>query len=405
MNELTRLQLRASELRSKLAKEEDPEKQDALIAEYGDVEREIRKATVLADDPANAQAGVEELDGENTEYRSLVARANVGNYFDAAVSGSQPTGVEKELQEAHNLQGNQVPLDLLLQQPREERAVTPAPTTTGLNQQEIEGYVFPNMVAEHLQVPMPRVATGTPLYPDVATAATVAGPHTDSTSVDETTGSFNTVSIAPARFQASFFYPRADAARFAGMDAALRQNLSDALSDALDKHLITTLVADATISKATAPTKALTYSQMLTEFAYGRVDGRWARSTMDLRTVVGTATYGQLSLLSNTLSGNQAVYSALNVLNGVAGGGRIEGATQGVRLSAHIPAVKSNLQTSVIRIGARRDAVFPVWEGVTLINDEVTRAKTGEIVITTVLLANFKLLRKDGFYLAQTYHA
>ena len=34
----------------------------------------------------------------------------------------------------------------------------------------------------------------------------------------------------------------------------------------------------------------------------------------------------------------------------------------------------------------RRDMVSPIWEGVTLIPDEITQAKKGEIVITAVLL-------------------
>ena len=39
----------------------------------------------------------------------------------------------------------------------------------------------------------------------------------------------------------------------------------------------------------------------------------------------------------------------------------------------------------------------PLWQGVTLIPDEITKAKTGELVITAVLLAAFKIIRTDGF--------
>ena len=39
-------------------------------------------------------------------------------------------------------------------------------------------------------------------------------------------------------FQASFFYSREDRARFAGMDSALRENLSMALADGLDKEVV-----------------------------------------------------------------------------------------------------------------------------------------------------------------------
>lgn len=404
MNELTRLQLKASELRSKLAKEEDAEKQDALIQEYGEVEREIRKQIVLEDKSGQEESGEsegegegEDEDGEGREYRQVLQRAQLSEYFDAARDGAVPAGAARELQEHHNLSANQFPLDML-----EERAVTPAPTTAGLNQQSIEPGVFPNSAAAHLSIPMPRVPVGTPLYPDIATNATVSGPHTDSTSVDETTGSFNVVSVAPARFQASFFYRRTDAARFQGMDAALRQNLNSALGDSVDKYIITQLAGDSAISVNNDPNALQAYKPYLTLFAYGRVDGQWAGSTRDLKSVVGTATYAQMALLFDSSSVGNAESSILNILNGRAG---VEGAMGGIRVSKHIAAPASNLQTNIIRLGTRRDAVAPMWQGITLINDELTRSKTGEIVITAILMGNFKVLRKDGFYLAKTYHS
>ena len=73
----------------------------------------------------------------------------------------------------------------------------------------------------------------------------------------------------------------------------------------------------------------------------------------------------------------------------------------GVRVSPHIAAVASTKQKSVVRLGARRDAVAGLWAGITLIPDEVTRAKHGEIVITAVMLAAVKILRADGFYKAE----
>ena len=71
--------------------------------------------------------------------------------------------------------------------------------------------------------------------------------------------------------------------------------------------------------------------------------------------------------------------------------------TGGVRVSAHVPAVTSTKQQAVVRLGARRDMVAALWAGVTIIPDEVTRAKQGEIVITAVLLAGIKILRSAGF--------
>ena len=42
--------------------------------------------------------------------------------------------------------------------------------------------------------------------------------------------------------------------------------------------------------------------------------------------------------------------------------------------------------------------VAPIWSGVTLIPDEVTKAANGQIVITAIMLHAIKLLRSDGYY-------
>ena len=49
--------------------------------------------------------------------------------------------------------------------------------------------------------------------------------------------------------------------------------------------------------------------------------------------------------------------------------------------------------------------VAPIWSGVTLIPDSVTKAKSGEIVITAVMLHAVELLRAGGFYKQETQHA
>ena len=41
--------------------------------------------------------------------------------------------------------------------------------------------------------------------------------------------------------------------------------------------------------------------------------------------------------------------------------------------------------------------VAAVWEGVTLIPDEVTLAKSGRLIVTAVMLHAIKIIRTDGF--------
>ena len=48
--------------------------------------------------------------------------------------------------------------------------------------------------------------------------------------------------------------------------------------------------------------------------------------------------------------------------------------------------------------------VCAIWDGVTLIPDEITKAISGGIVITAVMLYACQILRADGFYKQQTQH-
>ena len=69
--------------------------------------------------------------------------------------------------------------------------------------------------------------------------------------------------------------------------------------------------------------------------------------------------------------------------------------------------MSAHKQNGVIRLGARRDMIQPLWEGITLILSESDEAlvKKGEILITAVLIHATKIIRADGFYKQQTQHA
>ena len=117
-------------------------------------------------------------------------------------------------------------------------------------------------------------------------------------------------------------------------------------------------------------------------------------SVADLRIVTGAATYGHAAGVFR--SDNAGDRAALEDLQAV---------TAGVKVSAHVPAASGNKQNSIVRLGMRRDMVAPIWEGVTLIPDEVTKAANGQIVVTAVMLHAVKILRKAGFYKQQNQTA
>ena len=134
------------------------------------------------------------------------------------------------------------------------------------------------------------------------------------------------------------------------------------------------------------------FQTYLSRLGFGRVDGRFAMTLTDLRLLVGTATLGHMGTQYNT-----PVYdSAANVLMNKLGG---------FRVSAHVPAVASDKQNAIVRLGMRRDAVSPIWQGVTIVNDEITKVDTGEIKITAIMMMNMRVLRAGGFVKIETKHA
>ena len=205
----------------------EPELRAVLVAEAADDEA----LKIEADDDPNREG---DDDAEAVEMRALVKRANMGAVMKASLEHRATTGAEAELQKHFRLDTNQIPLAMLRS---EHRAVTPAPANVGQNMAAIIPGVFPQSAAAFLGVDMPTVAVGEAVYPVLTKNAEVKTPAENVDAAD-TTGSFSAEVLSPGRLQAAFFYSREDRARFAGMDAALRMNLSDALSDGLDRQIL-----------------------------------------------------------------------------------------------------------------------------------------------------------------------
>ena len=386
MTDKQKVEVRLSEVKAGLNKlgtkpelsDEDRAQFDKLKTEYSDLEIRFQSLTISEIEPEKR-----EIKGtpEAIERTELEARCSVGSIFTAAMEHRATDGAERELQTELGLSDNFVPLCLI-----EHRAITPAPTETGQTQSSIVPAVFPMGAAAFLGVDMPTVAVGDAVFP-VLKNNTPAADFAEAANVTETTGSFTAEVLTPRRIQASFFYSREDRARFAGMDEALRMNLNDALSSGLDKYILAKtdlgLLDFGTDPTAGSEETFATYRAAI----FGEVDGRYAMTAADVCTLVGGDTFTHMSL---KYRGNAADDSALDSLMMKSGG---------VRVSAHVPVKdNSNVQQAILARGKQyRHAVAPIWEGIQLIPDEVTKAATGEIVITAVMLMNFKIIREAGF--------
>ena len=393
MTPAQKLALRASDIRARLAElggtpdlsDEQNTEISELRNEYADVEKRSAALIVAGDLPI--EPVVKEQRSEDRELDGLIAGASIASIFGATLEHRSTEGQTKELQEHFGLSANVIPLELL-----EVRAtgVTAAPSDVGQNQAEIIPAVFPQSCAAFIGVDMPTVPVGEAVYPVLSTSAD-AGTPAEGIAQDETAGGFTSEVLSPARIQASFFYSREDRARFAGMDSALRMNLSEALSDKLDQQILNG--ANGLLEGTNIPNNNVsaqtTYALYREQFAYGRVDGRFATSPEDLRVVMGSATFAHAA---SQYRGNNDNTDALFAM---------KAAGVAVKVSAHVPDLAATKQNAIVRLGMRRDMVAPIWQGIQLVPDEITKAAKGEIVISAIMLHAVKILRKAGFHKQQ----
>ena len=384
------LELRQGEIRRRLAElgiadgtDETRSEIETLGVEYRTNDGKITALVIAADTPVETRTA-------DHQRHELHQRASVGALVHALLNGrSGVDGAMAELQTEYGLAANELHVRQLSEWGGvETRAVTPGATNVGQDQQPIIPYVFPDSVAAFLGVDIPTVPVGDAVFP-VLTSELSVGTPAENAAQAETTGAFSADVLQPGRLQASFFYSREDRARFNGMDASLRENLSMGLADGLDKAIIAGTNGLLTGANLTAHnvTAATTFALYLSQFVGGRVDGRYASDYPDLRLVLGQAAFSDADA---TYRADESDVSALD---------RIRGKVGGVRVSAHVPAAdNNNRQNQIIRLGLRRDMVAPVWENVALIPDEVTKAANGQIMLTAVMLHAVKILRAAGFY-------
>ena len=362
---------------------EGTSKRDTLAGELKALEGEYRAAIETE--------GASTDTPESREWANLTDRFDVGELFDGVVNHRAATGGIAEVQSERGLGANALPVELLM----EKRAVTPAPADVGQNQDQITGYVFPASMAGFLGIPSPVVPVGDATYP-VLTSDPAASTPSENDPVTETTGAFSAEALSPSRIQAQFFWSREDQNRMNSMSDALREALQGGLADKLDSEIMQgtnglltgTILPNHNVSSETG------FAGYISDFGYSRVDGRYAASGADVRLVMGSATYAHAGGQYRHANADDVALDRLTEITG------------GVRVSAHVPAVQSSKQNVLIRLGQRRDYVAPVWGGVTLIPDEITKAANGQIVLTAVLMYDRSgCCSAGGFYKQQSQHA
>ena len=362
----------------------------------------VRKRTSLKVEGAAADAAQAASDsGEGREHRELVRRSSLRSFLIEASTGREVDGASKELRDAvmgKSSELGRVPWEILLPPALEARAdvATSAPTSTGQVQRSIVGRVFVDTTANSLGVSMADAGVGDAVYTIISAGATgKAVPH--GVSKDAQAATLEASVLEPIRLQARYRIRTEDLHRLSGQEDALRADLRGVLGEALDNEILngdgTTTASKKRPSgflKALAepsplPSDVASYQSLL-EGSAKAVDGRYARSLLQTRTVFGPATWQ----LAASLSGNAGDVTASDYLSM---------RSAGLSVSALIPAEDgtTKIQAALVsKLGAPNSAVAPVW-GLELLSDPYSLASSGERLLTAFLYFNFKVIRADGF--------
>ena len=369
---------------------------DTLDKKYA--EGEIKFRASLKSMKAEQESNLTLVDSEALELRQLTDRAKGGGLGAIAagvLSGHACEGEARELQQAHHLKGNQIPLSLLRSSMVEDRTagITPGPADAGADQRGIIPAIFPASVAAFMGINGQSVGVGEQAFAVVSTSASPGAPA-EGDEQAHSAAAFSSAALVPSRLQASLFFSVEDAARITNLSDALRVNLTDSLSDELDDQILTgtnglftgTNLAD---HDATAVGTFITVKKRI---VYDSIDGRYAVNAGDLRIVMGAASY---AFAGSLYRGNNGDIDALE---------SITTKVAGIRVSSHVPSVSGSKQELVAARGMAQHVAVALW-GIDLVEDPYSMAKSGEVILTGRMLHAIKILRKDGFRKVELQHA
>ena len=391
----------------------------SLQDELTESEQRLRTATIAEGDELEqrkAEAG-EGLDAEQRERIELRSKAQLSNYLLCAAQGRMVSGAEHELAAAAGVKG--IPIELwdvpVLAERRstEERAITPAPGTVGVNLDPIRPAVFANSIAARLGIDMPRVASGTYATATITTSQTAAAKD-KSAAIDATAGALTVATATPKRVSARLELTLEDIAAVGqqNFESILRQNLSLALSDELDKQAIngdgqapnlTGMLQRLTDPSAPAAGVA-TFDTFVAAFA-GGLDGLWAGTVKDVAIVAGVDTYAlsAKTFRDRVIDTGQRGGVSLGDESFADYAGRLYG---GWWTSKRMPAKANHIQQAILYRKGRsmaggsagmRTAVCPHWGEVAIDDIYSGSAKAERYITMHVLLGDVILVQPDAY--------
>ena len=370
------------------------------------------RAAIAAGDPAPVV--VKPTDDTDPKLVELRSACSVSQYL--ANFGRSLSGAESELNTELGLADNQIPFDMWAPKGNvehrsgiEERAVTAAPSTVGVNL-DLFPAIFAPSASRFLMVEMPQVASGTYATAKLTSGTAPVKAAAKGVAIPEVSATWTVASTTPHRVGASIGMAIEDIAAVGAGDfeAMLRSYISDELSSELDRLLIngdpsTTApetkglidqITPSVVAAATLPT----FDQFLGEMVAG-VDGLWASTMRDIALLVNPLTY---RLAAATFR------DATNHAGSVSFADYAAEMTAGFATNQRMPDEASNVAVAILCRKGRsmepdpvRTAVMPSWNFVS-IDDIYTGAKTGQrSYVVSALVGDLLLIRSDAYAVRQ----
>ena len=424
MTEAQRLELRASEIRSRLNEiagtdeltDEIRQESDRLGTQYRDVEVR-RRAAIIAEDVETTETATAPADAEARERVELRGRAAFGRYLGAAFGGRMPDGPEAEYAAACGAPAGQIPLDLFESDrpaPVEHRADTasgPPTTGTGASLAPIQPYVFAASIAGRLGIDMPAVGSGSHSWARISTALT-AGAKAKGAAQESTAAVLTAVTAAPRRISARLTIQAEDVAAIgtASFEPSLRSNLQGALANEYDGQCIggngTAPNVEGLLkqlTRPTAPTAVAGFDSFVEAFA-DQIDGLWASTTRDVSMVANVDAY-QLSAKTFRDKVIDTGQRGGVSLGDTSAADYLAAHTGGWSTAARMPDTPSsgthaNIADAIVRRSGRSllAAVHPVWGSMQIDDVYTDSASATRHVTLHVLIGDTVLIVQPGAY-------
>ena len=414
MKDTTKLAIRMSEVRERLASisnteevtEELRSEARELRTEMGDLE--TRHQAALAAEPEE-RVEVRDtivMDSEMRERLELRKKATLTGFIVARMNGLHITGAEAEYSAAEQAEGD-IPVSLFEPDPREvrteERVVTSAPGTVGVNIAPIQPAIFAPSISQYMGIDMPQVPSGTFSQARINASASAAS-RAKGADVAITAQTFATGTATPKGVSAGVEFLAEDvlSAGVANFEASITQNAQMALSAELDDMLINGSGSGNDIrglfealTDPSADGTTLTFAHGLEKLA-ALTDGLWAVDVSQVRQTVGVDTYRLAAGLTSGSAANRGEVTLASWLARESGG---------FRTNSRMPATVSTKQQALaFRSGVSgvRTAVSPHWGRIS-ITDIYSGAKSAMTTVVFHVFLGDVLVVQPGAYAQVEY--